>query len=34
MFKIIKTEFVKDQQFDSLEELIRELHDYVHWLIT
>jgi putative transposase len=30
-FKIIKTEFVKDQHFDSLEELTRELHDYVHW---
>ncbi|WJM69166.1 IS3 family transposase [Bacillus velezensis] len=30
-FKIIKTEFVKGQQFDSLEELTRELHDYVHW---
>jgi putative transposase len=26
-FKIIKTEFVKDQHFDSLEELTRELHD-------
>ncbi|MGE7876282.1 IS3 family transposase, partial [Peribacillus muralis] len=30
-FKIIKTEFVKGQHFDSLEELTRELHDYVHW---
>ncbi len=30
-FKIIKTEFVRGQQFDSLEELTRELHDYVHW---
>lgn len=30
-FKIIKTEFVKRRHFDRLEELIRELHDYVHW---
>ena len=30
-FKIIKTEFVKGQHFNSLEELTRELHDYVHW---
>ncbi|MFZ0447262.1 MAG: IS3 family transposase, partial [Bacillus sp. (in: firmicutes)] len=30
-FKIIKTEFVRGQPFDSLEELTRELHDYVHW---
>jgi hypothetical protein len=30
-FKFIKTEFVKGQHFDSLEELTRELHDYVHW---
>ena len=30
-FKIIKTEFIKGQHFDSLEELTRELHDYVHW---
>ncbi|MEC0387454.1 IS3 family transposase, partial [Bacillus velezensis] len=30
-FKIIKTEFVIGQNFDSLEELTRELHDYVHW---
>ena len=30
-FKIIKTEFVKGQHFDSLEDLTRELHDYVHW---
>ena len=29
--KIIKTEFVRGQQFDSLEELTRELNDYVHW---
>jgi putative transposase len=29
-FKVIKTEFVKGQQFDSLEELTRELHNYVH----
>ncbi|MDQ0274002.1 transposase InsO family protein [Cytobacillus purgationiresistens] len=30
-FKIIKTEFVKGRQFDSLEELTIELQDYVHW---
>jgi putative transposase len=30
-FKIIKTEFVKGQHFDSLEDLTRELHDYVNW---
>lgn len=30
-FKIIKTEFVKGQHFTSLEELTRELRDYVHW---
>jgi putative transposase len=30
-FKIIKTEFAKGQHFDSLEELTRELQDYVHW---
>ncbi|WP_214484959.1 IS3 family transposase, partial [Bacillus sp. SM2101] len=30
-FKIIKTEFVKGRQYESLEELTRELHDYVHW---
>lgn len=30
-FKIIKTEFVKRQHFDSLEELTREFYDYVHW---
>ncbi|AGK52369.1 transposase (06) [Bacillus sp. 1NLA3E] len=30
-FKIIKTEFVKGRHFDSLEDLTRELHDYVHW---
>lgn len=30
-FKIIKTEYVKGQHFDSLEELARELQDYVHW---
>ena len=29
--KSIKTEFVKGNQFTSLEELTRELHDYVHW---
>jgi transposase InsO family protein len=31
MFKIFKTEFVKGRHFDSLEELISELNDYVHW---
>ncbi|MBT2738729.1 IS3 family transposase [Bacillus sp. ISL-7] len=30
-FKIIKTEFVKGRSFDSLEDLICELHDYIHW---
>jgi putative transposase len=30
-FKIIKTEFVKAQHFNSFEELTRKLHDYVHW---
>lgn len=30
-FKIIKTEFVKGRHFSSLEELTRELQDYVHW---
>jgi len=29
-FKIIKTEFVKGQHFDSLEEITSELQDYVH----
>jgi len=30
-FKIIKTEFVRGKHYNSLEELTRELHDYVHW---
>jgi putative transposase len=30
-FKIIKTEFAKGHHFDSLEDLTREFHDYVHW---
>lgn len=30
-FKIIKTEFVRGKHFTSLEELTRELNDYVHW---
>ena len=30
-FKIIKTEFVNERNFTSLEELARELQDYVHW---
>lgn len=30
-FKIFKTEFIRGQQFDSLEDLRRELADYVHW---
>lgn len=29
-FKIIKTEFVKGRSFDSLEDLTRELHDYIN----
>ncbi|NPC91456.1 IS3 family transposase [Bacillus sp. WMMC1349] len=28
---MIKTEFVKGRLFDSLEEVTKELHDYVHW---
>ncbi|SDY63126.1 IS3 family transposase, partial [Thermoactinomyces sp. DSM 45892] len=31
MFKVIKTEFVNDAYFQSLQELSRELFDYVHW---
>jgi len=30
-FKIIKTEFVNKRHFTSLEELTKELQDYVHW---
>lgn len=30
-FKSIKTEFVKERHFDSLEELISELQNYVYW---
>jgi putative transposase len=30
-FKTIKTEFVKRRQFESLEILNHELHDYVNW---
>jgi transposase InsO family protein len=30
-FKIIKTEFVKGNHFESLEQLKVELADYVHW---
>lgn len=30
-FKIFKTEFIKGHHFDSLEDLQRELADYVHW---
>ncbi len=30
-FKIIKTEFIKKRHFTSLEELSRELYDYVNW---
>ena len=30
-FKIIKTEFVKNERFDSLEELNLKLADYVNW---
>ncbi|WP_374049864.1 IS3 family transposase [Neobacillus sp. PS3-34] len=31
MFKIINAEFVRGQHFTSLEELSRELQDYLHW---
>lgn len=30
-FKIIKTEFVKGQEYETLEELQYELSDYVNW---
>ena len=30
-FKIIKTVFVKNERFDSLEELKYKLTDYVNW---
>lgn len=30
-FKIIKTEFVKGQEYESLEQLQYELSDYVNW---
>ncbi len=30
-FKIIKTEFIKGRNFDSLEQLKGELGDYIHW---
>ena len=30
-FKVFKTEFIRGCQFDSLEDLQRELADYVHW---
>ena len=30
-FKIIKTEFVRQYTFDSLDELNLELFDYVNW---
>lgn len=30
-FKVIKTEFVRNQRFDSLDELQNELADYVNW---
>lgn len=30
-FKIIKTEFIRGRHFSNLEELSRELQDYVHW---
>jgi putative transposase len=30
-FKIIKTEFIRNRNFTSQEELSRELQDYVHW---
>ncbi|WP_371410371.1 IS3 family transposase [Bacillus pseudomycoides] len=28
---LLKTEFVRDRHFASLEELILELNDYVNW---
>ncbi len=31
MFKIMKTEFVKNARFKSLEQLELELFDYVNW---
>ncbi|MEH7452819.1 IS3 family transposase [Gottfriedia acidiceleris] len=30
-FKIIKTEFIKGRHYENLEDLTRELDDYVHW---
>ena len=30
-YKILKTEFVRNQEFASLEELQLELDDYIHW---
>ena len=30
-FKIIKTEFVRQMKFDSLEQLTLEFSDYVNW---
>lgn len=33
-FKIIKVEFVNGRVFESLDELLRELADYVHWFNT
>jgi putative transposase len=30
-YKIFKTEFVRNRQFDNLEELTLELADYIHW---
>jgi len=31
MFKVVKTEFIKQMTFTSLEQLERELQDYVNW---
>lgn len=31
ILKVIKTEFVRNQRFDSLDELQNELADYVNW---
>lgn len=33
-FKVIKVEFVHNRVVGSLDELLRELADYVHWFNT
>ena len=30
-YKIFKTEFVMNKNFDSLDELLLQLSDYIHW---